>query len=440
MEASWDRNARNLEASRHPRAQSEWTFALVTVALMLLLQSNWDASLLWNAGGGSADTMASSVASGDLLRQVLGIALGLSGCYWLPRSSRSLRGWSSLGWIFLAWVGWLSVTVVFSDDILLSIKRFALLLMGLVSMAALSRLPIEKIFGAASFGVLANLIAGTTAEISLGTFHPGQPGYRFAGLTHPNMQGLLLAVGIFTAVGLAGVSHRLRWIGIGMALLFLCGLDLTGSRTAMIAFVLSTLFGCILLFFRRAGRRGRLMHIAVLAVCGLAFCTTVIVSFASVRSMLLAGVTKPRDEGNPEELTGRVPLWRVCETYASGHMLFGYGYGAFWSSKHIEDISAERGWPINEAHSAYIDMVLMSGVPGVSLFVVLLMGAATIVTRSFWKGENEGGIWAVIMVFALIHGLTEAIVLPFTFPSYVIFTGILGLAQGNRTSSPPLPR
>jgi exopolysaccharide production protein ExoQ len=219
-----------------------------------------------------------------------------------------------------------------------------------------------------------------------------------------------------------------------MALLFLCGLDLTGSRTAMIAFVLSTLFGCILLFFRRAARRGRLMHIAVLTACGLALCTTVIVSFASVRSMLLAGVTEPRDEGNPEELTGRVPLWRVCETYASGHMLFGYGYDAFWSPKHIDDISAELRWAINEAHSAYVDMVLMSGVPAVLLYLVFLTGAGAMGTRSFWKGDNKSGVWAVIMVFALIHGLTEAITLPITYPSYLILTGILWWAQRNLTS------
>ena len=407
----------------------EWMSGLLTVLILVVLQSQWDASIITRDGGGNASVMASAVASGDLLRRVLGVALGLTGAVWLRLSKDERCIWTAFRWVLFGWIAWLCVSVPFSDDYRLSSKRIILLLMGLISMAAFAKLPIAKLFACSAFGVLINLVVGLAAEISLGTFTPWQSHYRLAGLTHPNMQGLTLAAGIFAAAGLALVSARLRRIGYSLAALFLSCLFLTGSRTAIISFGLSSAFCGLLFILRRAYKRSRLMHVATIMALSLCLTATIFTSFPAARGAILAGMTEARDGGRPEQLTGRVDLWKVCHTYTTGHLILGYGYQAFWSPRHIREISDELGWAINEAHSGYIDLVLMSGLPGVLLFIALLVGATAYSVRAFFYGSNEHVIWATLCIFALIHCLTESIVLPITYASYLLIVGIFRITR-----------
>ncbi|MDG7000946.1 MAG: O-antigen ligase family protein, partial [Nitrososphaerota archaeon] len=181
------------------------------------------------------------------------------------------------------------------------------------------------------------------------------------------------------------------------------------------------------------------MHAAGVLLCAVAACTTVFTLSQHVRADLLYALNTERDNGNPERLTGRVDLWRTCMRYVSGHAILGYGYGAFWSSKEIEAISAEQGWPINEAHSAYLDLALMSGVPATALFLTLISFCFILSVCRFSRGDTLCFVWAMVMIFTLVASLTESILLPVNFSSYFILT-VIWLCGTRPENGVALPR
>jgi O-antigen ligase len=397
--------------------------------MVLLLQSHWDASLLWPDIADPGD-LASSVANGDTLRRVFGFLLGMTGLVWLRTSGLPGRDWNPLSWVLAAWVGWLGFTAFISTDVVLSLKRFMLLMMALLAAAAFARMPSVKIYAWIGYGAIANLAAGIVAEVLWGTFRPLQHGYRFAGLTHPNMQGATLSVGVLAALGLVMDNARAHRKGALIGMICLCALFLTKSRTSIIALIVSCALGGLVLFIQWAARRGNLAHAVMFVLCIFAATTVVLIVSPDAHSMLGGAVKAERDDGNPEQLTGRVDLWNTCLSYASDHLVIGYGYDAFWSAKHIEDVSSELNWQINQAHSGYIDLLLSGGVPAVLLFVILLVGSASMSIYGSWNGDKRLSLWTMVIIFASVHCLTESITLLRSYPSFVLFVGLFQTNTG----------
>ena len=81
---------------------------------------------------------------------------------------------------------------------------------------------------------------------------------------------------------------------------------------------------------------------------------------AQLEEILLLG----RKEETGESLTGRLPLWEDLSNYISLRPVQGYGFGAFWTPRHINDIAGSQQWVISEAHSSYFDTTLQLGIVG----------------------------------------------------------------------------
>lgn len=408
----------------------EWIFAFVAVGALLLLQSDWHASLIWRDNGGSAVDMASAVANGDLIRRVLGVLLGVAGLLFLRVSRKVPQKWTQVSWIFVAWIVWLGLTAICSSDFSLSSKRYVLLLMAVISSAAFSRLPLNKILACIAGGAVMNLFIGVIAEFACGTFHPFQADYRLAGLTHPNLQGATLSIGFFASIGLFVIRPRRKRLALAPGILCLSSCLLTGSRTSIVALLIALFAGGILQLTRLAFLKGSLTNVLGMLVCAVVLATAMLGSFQGIRSTLIGSFSAARDDGGPEQLTGRVDLWKTCMEYASGHMLLGYGYDAFWTSRNISDISSEHGWAINEAHSGYIDEMLESGVPAASMFIALLLGTIALNVRAFSLGNGLCCVWVMLAVFTVVHSLSESIMLPVTFPSFFVLVALWRTAFG----------
>lgn len=412
-------------SARHSHESRELAFGIGTIAILLLLQARWDAPVVLRDGG-DANAMALLVQTGDMLHRTLGIALGVSGLIWCRSYTRDSLHWRQpLGWILLAWTLWLASSVWWSEDPALTGRRLILLAFLLISAASFSRLSTVTAFALVSIGALGSLITGVVCELFWGTFQPLQSGYRFAGTGHPNLQGTTLAVGAIAAVGLVLSSGKYRRMAATGAGLCLTGLWLTNSRTSIVSLTACAAFGGGLVLMRNAARQRKLLQVAGMTFCVIVSAATMIIAFQGFRSTLAAGITEQRDEGRLGDFTGRVDLWKTCIPYASAHPVLGYGYDSFWSANHISDISSELQWAINEGHSMYLDLWLNQGAPGALLFLTALAICLINSVGSFWRGNDSGAIWAMLLFFPLIHGATESIMVPITnYPAYVVVAAI----------------
>jgi exopolysaccharide production protein ExoQ len=421
-----------------PARKFPWLLFVASWLITLGLQARIDASLLWLNGGEASSDMAAEAADGSLERRILGLLLGFVGLMLISRLGRThirLNGVLSKIWILL--IGWNMCSVFWAEDPGLTVRRLSFFLLTLTFAAGCALLREEIIPGFVLGFVILNLIAGVVAEFLCGTFKPLQADYRFAGTFHPNLQGASLALGILVSLWWwwqsrnSKMSHR-------KALLFVtvvcaCFLGLTSSRTSLVALLVSLLFSCALIFVR---------YKRSLVPLASAIALIVLVVLVGVWSLLPAGtfhtsgfIERSRDDGDPSDLTGRVEVWKECLGYIAERPWVGYGFDSFWSAEHIEDFSSDLQWPINQSHSSYIQQLLDLGIPGLTLYVAILLASFSICVHKFRGGSNFHGLCATIVIFVMIHNLSESInVLP-TFPNFVLNIVALRIAFYNSTKS-----
>ncbi|MGA7524236.1 MAG: O-antigen ligase family protein [Acidobacteriaceae bacterium] len=331
----------------------------------------------------------------------------------------------------VAWVTFLGASVFWSPDPLLTGRRLGLFFLLLLSAIAVASLPGDRIFRLLSVVSIVNLLAGVLCELYWGKFRPWQAGYRFGGAGHPNLQGTCLAVGLLAAIGFAACNPSNRSRAVWFGAICAVGLIATNSRTAMGAAAIACLIGAILVLLRRTRRRFR-HHLVICILCGSA-AMGLAATAVDLPHTLMHGMAEKRDDGNTDSLNGRVEVWSICLQYASRRMLLGYGYDSFWTANHIATISREAQWPINEAHSSYIDEILNEGLIGTILFSVLLTSCLVLSVRRYIRGETSYLGWALLFSFIIVHGVTESIMMPITsYPAYAIAVGVAGFAFWDR--------
>jgi exopolysaccharide production protein ExoQ len=121
-------------------------------------------------------------------------------------------------------------------------------------------------------------------------------------------------------------------------------------------------------------------------------------------------------------LTGRADLWKTVLEYVSRRPILGYGHDAFWSLEQIEEISSRHSWPINQAHSGYLEMLANLGAVGLSLYIFIIVYGTLQCTRRFLRGDKAYGVASALMVFMLFHSTLESINMLPTFSSFLLFT------------------
>ena len=434
----WRADARSswlAHADKAVQARREFLFGVLSLCVILLLQSHWDAPITRDDSTLTISSMVAGVASGDLARRILGLIAGGIGFIWLCRfSTRRLHLAGAYSLAAIAWVSLLCASILWSADPSLTIRRLALLLLLLLSASALASLHSARIFALVLLAAVLSLVSGIFCELYWGTFHPFSSGYRFGGAAHPNLQGTCLATGILGAIGYAFSTRRHRRLAAFAGFLCAVALLLTNSRTALGALAIAGAFGGILLFLRRTPRRLR-PHIVICLLCGAA-ALGIAATTLHLSDLAMHSVAEKRDEGNTDSLNGRAQVWAICLRYAEQRPLLGYGYDSFWSADHVATVSSEAQWPVNEAHSVYIDEILNEGLLGTLLFTFLIFACLLLASRRFLQGRNTEFGWAILFVFILVHGISESILMPvISFPAYMIMVGIARFALLDDRSS-----
>ena len=314
-----------------------------------------------------------------------------------------------------------------SENLAISFRRLVLFVIFWISAFAVSqRFPLRDIVLWIFFSTLIYLHVGLAAELALGTFHPLAGGYRFAGTLHPNSQGINCALLFFASFFLLIGQKRWRWVFIAIVCESLIFLFLTKSRTSL-GFALIAL----LLYWSMwlpLPRKGAIVLCVIFISCILLLIEN---NFMSVLQYIL---TLDRKDAETITLTGRIPLWGQLLSYIARRPIQGYGYDGFWTSRHIAEISSEQKWVVFQGHSVYLDLSLGLGVVGaVAYILMVLIGIRRTVSDHKASRNAEYSFLGVVLIFIVLNGLLESIVI---MANQVTFVILLILARLGFSSQP----
>ena len=374
----------------------------------------------------TADEMEQTALGGDHLRQIGFLSIGFLGTLFLLRGSReSLRFDPLTGLPLLLFVLWCGASVIWSDDMSLTMRR--LVVAGCFAVGAFGiarQFSLRELLRMTLCITTAFLVIGVLAELAVGTFRPWSGGYRFAGSVHPNTQGVNLGMLCLSAFCLARSGSPRRVLLYALFAVGFAFLVLTKSRTSLggLLIAMSPLWAL------KYSTRFKILT----GTAGLWIVSAVLLG------VLLSGVDFSRDIraasqlGRNEEggaLTGRIPIWTELLPFARERLLTGYGYDSFWTPDRIDIVSGDVQWGLREAHSAYLDAVLSVGLVGMLTLVgAALMGLFRSAQRYLKTGDvNYCFIFGLLML-GLIDSATESGMLMTGFMPFVALCGLGRLA------------
>ena len=305
-----------------------------------------------------------------------------------------------------AYILWAGASATWSIDPGTTVRRYALVLCCCISCLGFSRfLSVGDTVLAALFVSVAFLVVGVGAEIVCGTFRPLASGYRFSGTVHPNIQAANLAIGCIAAYTMTRVKPESRTMYYSIFSLVFLFLVLTKCRSATGAVPVT--LGVIWLVAQP------IRNIVMGVTCGAWVLSTVVMicivtdvnPITANQDVLLLG----RAEETGSSLTGRLPLWEDLFVYLSRSPMTGFGFGAFWTPKHIYEIAISQEWVISEAHSSYLDTALQLGAIGVALFAAIEV--CTFLYAAFLSRVTQDPAYLFLVggvFFCMVRGFTES--------------------------------
>ena len=179
-----------------------------------------------------------NVESGNLVRQIALLALAGAAvlsfaCY---KSPSRLRPEALTGRILIAFAIWSALSILWADDSMQSLKRlFALAILCTVSLAIVRMFSIAEIIQWSFVATATFLIIAIIVEIATGYFHPWLSDYRFAGIQHPNDEGVECGLLCLSGIAMAQLNPGSRRLYLTSSAVGAVFLFMTGSRTSLIA-------------------------------------------------------------------------------------------------------------------------------------------------------------------------------------------------------------
>jgi len=389
----------------------------------------------------SAKERIIQVTKGDVRRRIAFLSLGIIGIILLFRNKgRSLRINGFLGWIIIFYLIWAFCSIIWANDIILTLRRlFVLIMLCLGALGLVKKLSIHDIilmiFSISSL----YLLLGIITEIIFGTFQLSlSPEYRFAGIFHPIYQAINCALLLLSAVFLMKSPGHKRSLFLAIAVVALIFLILTKSRAALTSVMLA-LF--IYWFMNSSFLRKFNFFLGMIFI----FCLLLLLIGSSLFPMFLNSVELGRRNPAISDATGikgRISLWEDCFIYVARRPILGYGYNGFWIPRHIYDISIAHGWVPGGSHCAYIDILLDLGIVGMLVFILIFIIG---IRQSFVfnkSSSNDGyQFFIVLLIFSILSGLFYSVISRHMFLTFLnmVILGHLGFQRSHAFSKNKKP-
>jgi exopolysaccharide production protein ExoQ len=382
--------------------------------------------------GASEDEIITAVGDGQLSKRISFLFLGLFAVASLIRHrGAQLRANEPLGRTILFFLGWALLSLAWTEDPALTIRRLVvLLILCLAAVAMARRFSLREIAWLTFFCSILFLLIGVSAEVLLGQFHPFMHGYRFAGTEHPNNSGITCALLSLSGFAVADTDRSRRIFFRVCALLGLVFLVLSASRTASGSGLLALVVYLGLVTSRRT---------KTVLILGLA--TTCCILAAVLGSALIPELKHAamygRDDFSTDALNPRTHIWDEVGAYIQRRPILGYGYGGFWTLRHSVEVSDTQNWGVGAGHSAYLDCTLDLGVIGLTAYVLILLGG---VARSYnFYRASRAPVFVFagsLLIFCMMDGVLESVELQGTLVMFLSMTVLARLAFVCRLEAP----
>jgi exopolysaccharide production protein ExoQ len=230
---------------------------------------------------------------------------------------------------------------------------------------------------------------------------------------HPNLVGLYSAFAFFLAQQLALKDRAWRWCCLALGITLLRSI----SKTSIIAFLIAESF--YLLREKQIPRSIKVKMAAVAAV--------VIASFATVLQANLTTYVSG-NVNQAESLTGRTVVWATAFSIAIQSPWIGHGFQSFRAL-----VPAFGIFEPKQAHNELLEQFFEYGLLGVAVTIALYLSLFFAAKRS--AANNYRDLVFVVMLFAVIHGLTESLNLDLTVPLWLTAAVSIAFAQSSETAT-----
>lgn len=227
-------------------------------------------------------------------------------------------------------------------------------------------------------------------------------------MTNRNALGPICALALFAGVAMVVAGARRRGGALaGLAAICMLG---TGSRTAMLAFVIAFGVATVVVVARREHlerpRRGLLASATGALVVGGAVVAGALVRF-----------------WDEPTFAQRREIWDLVGDHIADAPLHGVGWASFWHHPQLHtDPLLQRG----SAHGSIPELLLGGGVVALALWLAVTGYALVAVARTAWRRpDGETWLWLSVVVFLIVENLTESYVLWFSYNWIVLIAAAL---------------
>jgi O-antigen ligase len=374
----------------------------------------------------SVDSHILAIREGSPARQVSLLLAGIWAMASLVVRRSRLQVGGLLAVLALLFLFIAAASIGWAEDPLLSAKRTTVLIAVAVCCVAIA----EQVGfnDAASLAFWSSaLAAGASvgAEFALGTFSPLDPAYRFAGMMHPNVQGLYCACLTLAGVSLARRHRTRRGAYAGGAAIGFALLLLTKSRESLASVVAGLTLYAVLTSAR--ARYWLLIASTAAAIAAVPLLFADRHDVASLWTLLQMG--RQEDVSTLATLTGRTELWQSLLDYVYERPVLGYGYGGFWTPSRITALARREGWELGSAHSQYFEIALSVGVLGLVVYCGTGLTALWRLVSRYWRSRDDASAFgAALVVLVAVGMLAGYLPLEPSVPMVSCLTIVAGLA------------
>lgn len=278
-------------------------------------------------------------------------------------------------WYFITFLVWMVLTLVWSMDFNTSIRRFALfscVCAVAVSMPLLPRSPAEMIrwFSIAALIVLALCFTGVFLAGKVSIHQPTDfleshlAGSWRGAFGHKNIAAAMMPMLVF--IGIAAVRSGMVIAGPAISVLAAVFLIGTGGKSALALCIVVLAVSAAVCAVRSLRLRAVLSLSPLLLLNLLTIGTVMNDGLDQLAALLPIDTT----------FTGRTDIWQFALESFAAHPLSGYGFGSFWGSRAILDLTTagmEWAGTASHSHNGYLDTALTLGMPGLMLLLVVLV-------------------------------------------------------------------
>jgi exopolysaccharide production protein ExoQ len=356
------------------------------------------------AGGDPTAIVTNS--SGNTIWQAF-VVLALGNGFLLAAYFRTKPLWRGL-WPFIPMICWITLSIIWSEYPLLTLRRGARLTLELILLATLvSTFDVPERMLKLLFRVFLAITLADVLSLALSPVVWGDLG--FSGVHgQKNVAGgfLYLALPVF-AIGITDRTISGSRIAAAIALVFAaCVLILTQSKTAMAVSLLSIFLVAVV---RMCLLRDVAIRIPATSVVILLICLSATVMFSVGPSELFNMVF------SDPSFTGRDRVWDFVLRQFETNPTLGVGYGALWQvGPQIVELLHESGVYeiVNEGHNGYLDILAQLGWVGLAILALFIAQMIWILVKRILLSNERALSFASYSLYvgigSIFYNLTES--------------------------------